>query len=326
MKIITPFPDFYPQWLFHQYYRFEPKLKEWISEKSSFFKTYNFENYLEKALLPGRRTRPLILLEIQNRISERSKEGIIASISIELLHRAAIILDDFLDADSIRRGKQTFHTEFGLEASVLFPHLITSFAYEEYLKLNPSSDQLTNWLISIQEIVLAEYSDLVQQSQMTLEQQFDLSIKRTQLFFQLINNYLWILTGKNDKSLSVALGTFGKYFQISNDVFDTFYFSEDSRYNEKSEKRFTLSFPSIKLIRQNKINKNDVFKTMSFESFKYLQEMAWEYWGNEKSILEPEKDNALYEIYHLNMPTNIKELFIELINLCSKKDYWLHTY
>lgn len=320
------FPKFYPIWLSENYATFEPHLNLWIAQRPIFQKNVNLIPIFDKALRPGRRTRPLLLLEIQKRFNQFSKKDLIACVSIELVHRAAIILDDFLDADNVRRGLKTFHSEFGLEAAILFPHILIALAYEEYLKLNPSKDQTTNWLYTLQEIALAEYSDLVQLKKMTFEEQFNISVKRTQLFFQMISNYHWILTGQKDESLNHALGAFGKFFQISNDIFDTFYFSEDSRYNLNSKKRFTLSYPSIELLKQNKINRNEIFKIMSGKSLKKLQEKAWAYWKDEKSILDPEKEKVLQEISQLNLPTNIKELFNELIYLCSKKDYWLHTY
>lgn len=63
----------------------------------------------------GKRVRPL-LMAIGGLFNKKfTSESVETAISIELIHKASVILDDFIDRDSIREGKPAFYVEFGEE-------------------------------------------------------------------------------------------------------------------------------------------------------------------------------------------------------------------
>ncbi len=85
---------------------------------------------IRAAVVPARRIRPALLsllvgYEIQPKIQEATSN---LGISVELLHRASLIVDDIIDADTVRRGAPTFHVRFGLDRALLVPHLIVAEA------------------------------------------------------------------------------------------------------------------------------------------------------------------------------------------------------
>lgn len=63
------------------------------------------------------------------------------AVCIELVHKASLLLDDFIDKDTARHGKPTFHTIYGVERTVIFSLNILSRAlrvlnqtFSEYAK------------------------------------------------------------------------------------------------------------------------------------------------------------------------------------------------
>lgn len=72
------------------------------------------EGYLS-IMRDGKRVRPLLVAIGGLFNNKYTTESVETAISIELIHKASVILDDLIDRDTIREGKPAFHVEFGEE-------------------------------------------------------------------------------------------------------------------------------------------------------------------------------------------------------------------
>ncbi len=81
----------------------------------------------QSQLNAGNKLRPQIALWgflatiSENEIKEHTFDEIAAvSVSIELIHKASLLIDDWLDGDSERHGLPAFHAEYGSQQAVLY--------------------------------------------------------------------------------------------------------------------------------------------------------------------------------------------------------------
>lgn len=82
--------------------------------------------YNQIQLSSGNRLRPQICLwgflaaksDFDNIIPELSHIASV-SVSLEMIHKASILIDDWLDEDEVRHGQSAFHTEFSLQDTIL---------------------------------------------------------------------------------------------------------------------------------------------------------------------------------------------------------------
>lgn len=94
--------------------------KNWTDLLSSLF-------FKQQQFISGNRLRPLIVLvgylatktELQLDSIEYDKISKL-SLSIELIHKASLILDDLIDEDPARHGERAFHMEYGTENTMMF--------------------------------------------------------------------------------------------------------------------------------------------------------------------------------------------------------------
>ncbi|MCD4697222.1 MAG: polyprenyl synthetase family protein [Bacteroidales bacterium] len=93
----------------------------------------SFKLLLEDALMSGTRIRPLLCYlgyNIANKELKHCHNLISICVSVELLHKASIVLDDYLDKDLKRRNKDTFFKKHGSELSTIFPYFLLSKSFE----------------------------------------------------------------------------------------------------------------------------------------------------------------------------------------------------
>ena len=93
----------------------------WKEHLSSFPQKYR----QAKQLQIGSRFRPLLvawghLLSGGDFGSARRLEVANLAVYVELLHKATLLIDDFIDGDNARHGRPAFHAEFGDHEAVLF--------------------------------------------------------------------------------------------------------------------------------------------------------------------------------------------------------------
>lgn len=78
-------------------------------------------------LTHGDRLRPqmclwgfLASIDLDDITTDNFNEIIELSVAIELLHKSSLLLDDWIDDDSKRRGQSAFHTDYGAKQTVLY--------------------------------------------------------------------------------------------------------------------------------------------------------------------------------------------------------------
>jgi geranylgeranyl pyrophosphate synthase len=101
--------------------RFLGNLEKVLGEQSGDDPT--LRRYGDSALMKGLRVRPVLVYLGYNLLNEEptSHDTLVSlAAALELVHKASVIMDDFIDCDDQRRGAPTFHTEHGFAATMLF--------------------------------------------------------------------------------------------------------------------------------------------------------------------------------------------------------------
>lgn len=113
--------------------RYMNAVQEFLSEfEKEWESTVDSLGCRQKQLLIGNRLRPQIAfwgyisgIKVSDLNSISYKSIAQVTVSIELLHKASILLDDILDNDSERHGEKAFHIEYGEKFTIIFAlHLV----------------------------------------------------------------------------------------------------------------------------------------------------------------------------------------------------------
>lgn len=190
-------------------------------------------------LLVGNRLRPKIVFwgytagkkysEI-NALSYRNIAQL--AVSIELLHKASLLFDDWIDDDSARHGEKAFHVEYGEHYTIVFAlHLVGLAAQRIKKVVDAHFDDISIYLASITKILDTVYSMSLGALQELQLEQIDLyHTDRIKEIAQLetaeiIANSLqlgYLFSESNNDSISTILRTIGiqcgYLFQTLNDL------------------------------------------------------------------------------------------------------------
>jgi octaprenyl-diphosphate synthase len=83
----------------------------------------------------GKRIRPLLVLLSARACNHQANQHIDLAAAIELIHTATLLHDDVIDNSNLRRGRETAHTIWGNEASVLVGDFLYSRAFQLIVRL-----------------------------------------------------------------------------------------------------------------------------------------------------------------------------------------------
>ncbi len=93
-----------------KYFDFELKKSFGVSEDEKKLSTHILEHIKDYTLRPAKRLRASFVYNGYELLGgKNTKEIIKASMSVELIHAGLLVHDDFMDQDSVRRGKPTTH-------------------------------------------------------------------------------------------------------------------------------------------------------------------------------------------------------------------------
>jgi octaprenyl-diphosphate synthase len=95
--------------------RVEDRLESW--SRSSNPLTAEISGYVLRK--KGKRLRPALVLLTSRLFSPGSEESVFLASLVELLHTASLIHDDIVDNAGVRRGKESVHTKWGPNITVL---------------------------------------------------------------------------------------------------------------------------------------------------------------------------------------------------------------
>jgi geranylgeranyl pyrophosphate synthase len=109
-------------------------LADFYQEFTRFVQTFQAEDermslLIKDALGDGMRMRPFLAFIGFNIFSDKlsmHQNLCRLCLSIELIHKASVILDDYIDDDKLRRGKPTFFMSYGKEIATIFPYYFIS--------------------------------------------------------------------------------------------------------------------------------------------------------------------------------------------------------
>jgi geranylgeranyl diphosphate synthase type II len=83
--------------------------------------------------LPGKRIRPIFVLQALELFRKPEKKDAIAAIATELFHNFSLVHDDIMDQADLRRGFQTVHKKWDEPTALLSGDSLLIFAYQALL-------------------------------------------------------------------------------------------------------------------------------------------------------------------------------------------------
>jgi octaprenyl-diphosphate synthase len=195
----------------------------------------------------SKRFRPTLLLLAAQTSKGIAEEAITAAASVELVHTATLVHDDFIDEAETRRGLPSVNEKYGSSAALIMGDLLYSQALQN---LCVKGLHRAVALLSKTTVLMSE-AEMLQ-----LEHRYDLDIteeRYMQIIYQktasLIENScrIGVSFNENLSSEEEAFGTFGcktgLVFQITDDIFD--YLGDERRLGKPTgqdweEGRITL--------------------------------------------------------------------------------------
>lgn len=229
----------------------------------------------------SKKFRPTLLLLAAQTDEGFAPEVVTAAASVELVHTATLVHDDFIDEALTRRGQPSVNAQFGPSAALIMGDYLYSKALHNLCEagLNRAVELLANTTVLMSEAEMLQ-----------LEHRFDLDISEErylQIIYQktasLIENSCRIGVSFNDRLADYEedFGEFGAktglVFQITDDVFD--YLGDERRLGKPTgqdweEGRITL--PLIAALQNAPAQQRDRIVELSAQREPEERAKCWE--------------------------------------------------
>ena len=179
---------------------------------------------LHNAIESGRRFRPLLFL-LAHKVykKELAPNAYQLAAGIELLHKASLIHDDYLDSDEFRRGKASFYHTYGARNAVIAGDLLVALAFEQIAHSTTDTYLLREWSTLYRLLAMGEMQDLVWEQKLEVSdaEMQEMIYGKTASFLEFVTKTgAYLATG--DEVQAAQLGVLGKEvgfaFQIMNDL------------------------------------------------------------------------------------------------------------
>jgi len=184
-------------------------------------------------LLPGKRIRPILTLNVYEAIKGNVKNVIPFACAVELVHTYSLIHDDLpiMDNSDMRRGKPTCHKVYGSDMALLAGDALLSLSFDIVVNSGFKNDfELQKILQVVQEFALAsgikglvggQVMDMVTMNESNIDKETILYIEsmKTASLIRLAVRVGAILGGSPEDEL-IALTKFSENFGISYQVID----------------------------------------------------------------------------------------------------------
>jgi octaprenyl-diphosphate synthase len=200
--------------------RVEDRLESW--SRSSNPLTAEISGYVLRK--KGKRLRPALVLLTSRLFSPGSEESVFLASLVELLHTASLIHDDIVDNAGVRRGKESVHTKWGPNITVLLGDYL--YIKSIGLSLQSRHERVIRLLADISarmiEGELDEYAkagDL----KITEAQYLDIVENKTAVLFGAccrIGAILGLASPEEEEAVAAYGLNLGKTFQIVDDLLD----------------------------------------------------------------------------------------------------------
>lgn len=87
----------------------------------------------------GKRVRPILVLLSCEAFGGKIEDAIDAAIAVEILHNFTLVHDDIMDNANTRRGKQTIHKKWDVNAAILVGDELIGLSYRSLLRAKTSN-------------------------------------------------------------------------------------------------------------------------------------------------------------------------------------------
>ena len=195
----------------------------------------------------GKKIRPALLLLCSKLFGYKGNENILMSALIETIHAASLIHDDIIDNSEVRRGRESIHSRWGPNITVL----LGDFLYIKALgySLHSQHRQVTKILTDISaRMIEGELNEYCRSGNLDLaeEDYLDIIDKKTASLFAAscqIGGILGNASDEEEHSLMEYGTNLGMSFQIIDDLLD---FTGDEKvlgkpvFSDLNEGRITL--------------------------------------------------------------------------------------
>jgi len=196
--------------------KIEKKIKGFTSSPNPLIK--EISNYLFRK--PGKKIRPALVTLCSKLFKYPGNEHILMGTLVEMIHTASLIHDDIIDESDKRRGKDTVHTRWGPNITVL----LGDYIYINTIgsSLNTANLEITKTLIQASaQMIEGELNEyyLSGNLEITEEDYLDILNKKTASLFSACCQIGGRLAGAQEKFISM-LGEFGINFGMSFQLID----------------------------------------------------------------------------------------------------------
>ena len=277
----------------------------------------------------GKRIRPFLVYTCG--VGKTSTEDLLkASAVIELIHVATLVHDDIIDLASLRRGKETLHSQFGDYPAILIGDALFSFALElatdfpctKICKIVSTATRKTCTGEIQQNFSVGDFS-------LSREDYFSIIQNKTGELFNASCSIGSFLAGA-DENLIELVGDFGTSlglnYQIYDDLVDTF--GNHSKFGKTLGTDFEsgkITLPLITLMESVTSSEKDslisslkVIK-QDFEFRNYLGELFKLYNIQQTCVAELKKQFNQSKLIASNIPDN--ELSVRLLTFIESFDF-----
>jgi geranylgeranyl diphosphate synthase, type II len=190
-------------------------------------KLYKPIEYIMK--LEGKRIRPSLMLAVADMYGLPETDIIEPAIGIEIFHNFTLVHDDIMDKATLRRGKETLHHAFGLNAGILSGDAMQILSYQKICSVHHTVVQDVLKVFNQTAVEVCEG----QQMDMDFEEEYTVSEFEYLKMIELKTAVLLACSLKIPGILAFAsesdlhhLYEFGRYigiaFQIQDDLLDSF--------------------------------------------------------------------------------------------------------
>ncbi|MBZ0202991.1 MAG: polyprenyl synthetase family protein [Ignavibacteria bacterium] len=189
------------------------------------FSLYDPLNYIMNG--GGKRIRPLLVLLSCEAFGGDTQNAIDAAVSVEILHNFTLVHDDIMDNAGTRRGKETIHKKWDVNAAILVGDELIGLSYRSLLR--SKTDNITGVVRAFTDGVIevcegqAMDKEFETSTDVTLDDYLIMIRKKTAELLR-TSSVMGAIIGNADehgiKSISSYSENIGLAFQIQDDLLD----------------------------------------------------------------------------------------------------------
>lgn len=179
--------------------------------------------------LGGKRLRPVLVLMACDLVCDEAERALPQALAIELFHNFTLVHDDIMDEAPLRRGLQTVHKKFSMNAAILSGDVMLVYAYVQLLQTNSSIQNAVMKLFNKTAIEVCEGQqldvDFENRMDVTLSEYLNMITLKTSVLLAGSLKIGAMIGGANEADCD-HFYAFGKHtgiaFQLQDDILDSF--------------------------------------------------------------------------------------------------------